>query len=72
MHFDVEQATAELIAMRVKHGAKSPLGQRISNLIQQINNLKTATGKQREKLLKVIEESMADIRRLTPERGNSQ
>lgn len=62
MNFDIEQATAELIAMRVKHGADTPVGRRISDLIQQVNKLRTATGDQRENLIKLIEQSMTDIR----------
>jgi hypothetical protein len=65
--FDVDKAIAELIAMRVKRGADTPVGHRISNLIGQCENLRTATGLQRENLLKNIEETMADIKRMTPD-----
>jgi hypothetical protein len=69
MTFDVEKARAELIAMRVKHGADTPVGHRISNLVKQCENLRSATtGKQRENLLKTIEQSMDEIRKMTPDR----
>lgn len=57
-----------MIAMRVEAGANSALGHRISNLIEQIENLRDAEGEQRENLIKLIDKSMADIKALTPER----
>lgn len=33
--FDLEDTRRELIAMRKRHGAQSPVGHRISNLIEQ-------------------------------------
>jgi integrase len=60
--------TGELIAMRVKHGSDTPVGHRISNLIEQCENLRTATGDQREHLIKNIERTMAEIKALTPEK----
>lgn len=68
MNFDLENTRRKLIAMRVEHGADTPLGHRISNLIEQIENLKDAEGVQRENLIKSIDKSMADIKALTPER----
>lgn len=67
MTLDIDKARAELIAMRLKHDADTPIGHRISNLIGQCENLRTATGQQRENLLKNIEDSMADIKRMTPD-----
>ena len=53
--FELENTRRELIAMRVKHGADTPVGHRISNLIEQLENLRTAEGTQRENLLKFID-----------------
>lgn len=68
MDFDLENTRRDLIAMRVKHGAETPVGHRISNLIEQCENLRTAEGDQRANLIKSIDKSMADIKALTPER----
>jgi len=68
MNFDLENTRRELIAMRNKHGADTPVGHRISNLIEQCENLRTAEGEQRAHLIKFIDKSMADIKALTPER----
>ncbi len=67
MNFDLENTRRELIAMRVKHGADTPVGHRISNLIEQCENLRTAEGVQRENLIRNIEKSMTEIKALTPE-----
>lgn len=67
MNFDVENTRRELIAMRAKHGADTPLGHRISNLIEQVENLRTAEGEQRDNLIRNIQKSMDDIKALTPE-----
>jgi hypothetical protein len=68
MNFDLENTRRNLIALRVQHGANTALGHRISNLIEQLENLRDAEGQQRENLLKSIDKSMADIKALTPER----
>jgi hypothetical protein len=67
MNFDLENTRRELIAMRLKHGAETPVGHRISNLIEQCENLRSATGEQRTRLIDNIEKSMTDIKRLTPD-----
>lgn len=68
MNFDLENTRRELIAMRVKHGAETPVGHRISNLIEQCENLRTAEGEQRANLIKSLEKSMTDIKAMTPEK----
>lgn len=68
MKFDVENARRELTAMRDKHGADTPVGHRISNLIEQVENLRSAAGEQRDNLIRNIQKSMDDIKRLTPDR----
>lgn len=67
MDFDLENTRRDLIAMRVKHGAETPVGHRISNLIEQLENLRGAEGTQRENLIKFIDRSVAEIKALTPE-----
>lgn len=68
MDFDLEKTRRELIAMRVKHGAETPVGHRISNLIEQCENLRTAEGEQRANLIRSIDKSVAEIKALTPEK----
>lgn len=34
MNFDLENTRRDLIALRVKHGAESPIGHRCSNLVE--------------------------------------
>lgn len=68
MNFDFENTRRELIAMRVKHGAETPVGHRISNLIEQCENLRTAEGEQRANLIKFIDKSVTEIKALTPEK----
>lgn len=57
----IEDIRRELIAMRNKHGAETPVGHRISNLIEQCDNLRFATGEQRAHLVKSIQRSMAEL-----------
>lgn len=72
MNFDLENTRRELIAMRVKHGAETPVGHRISNLIEQLENLRGAEGTQRENLIKFIDKSVAEIKALTPDTRDPQ
>lgn len=72
MDFDFENTRRELIAMRVKHGANTPVGHRISNLIEQCENLRTAVGDQRANLLKSIDKSVTEIKALTPDARDPQ
>jgi len=63
---ELEPTRRDLIAMRVRHGADSPVGHRCSNLIGQLESLQDATSKdQRRALERAIEKSMADLKRLT-------
>ncbi len=59
--FDLKTARKDLIALRVKHGADTPIGHRCSNLIEQLKNLQDATGDQRANLLKAISRSLSEI-----------
>ncbi len=59
--FDLKKARADLLALRVKVGADTPVGHRCSNLIEQLQNLEGATGEQRAGLLKGIARSIAEI-----------
>ena len=61
MNFDIENSRRHLIALRVKYGADSPKGHRCSNLIEQIQNLETATGEQRANLQAAIRRSIAEL-----------
>lgn len=72
MNFDIEKTRRELIAMRVRHGAETPVGHRISNLIEQMENLRTAEGDQRARLIKSIDRLVTEIKALTPDAGKPQ
>lgn len=54
MNFDHENTRRELIAMRVKFGAKTPRGHACSNLIEQLDNYRTAIGEQKAHLERSI------------------
>lgn len=61
----LETTRRKLIAARVRVGAKTPLGHRYSNLIEQLQNLRQETDPQaRKNLLGLISASVSDIRRL--------
>ena len=59
--FDLEDTRRNLIAMRVRFGANMPKGYRCSNLIEQIENLRHATGEQKTNLHKAIRKSIAEL-----------
>jgi hypothetical protein len=61
MDFDHEDTRRKLIAKRNEIGADTPIGHRCSNLIEQLENLRDATGDQRAHLIKSIQKSMADL-----------
>lgn len=44
MNFDLEDTRRELIAMRNKHGANTPVGHTYSNIIDQIGRLERLSG----------------------------
>lgn len=59
--FDLEDTRRQLIALRVSVGAKTPKGRACSNLVEQMGTLRTATGEQRDNLLKAIPYQMARL-----------
>jgi hypothetical protein len=60
-----KQIQKQLDALRLQHGANTPIGHRCSNLIGQLENYETATGDQRKDLQKFISKSVADLAKLT-------
>lgn len=58
---DLETTRRQLIAKRNSAGANTPIGHRCSNLIEQLENLQTATGDQRTHLIASIQKSMAGL-----------
>lgn len=61
MNFDLENTRRQLIAKREAAGAKTEIGHRCSNLIEQLQNLRDATGDQRAHLIAAIERSMTEL-----------
>ena len=59
--FDLEDTRRDLIAKRRAVGAKTRRGHAASNLVEQLENLQTATGAQRDNLLKAIPYQMARL-----------
>jgi hypothetical protein len=59
--FSFEDTRRQLIATRVTVGAKTPRGHSASNLGEQLKHLQTATGAQRDNLLKAIPYQMARL-----------
>ena len=64
MDMDLEITRRELLALRAKHGSRTAIGHRCSNLIEMLDSMKTATGDQRAGLAKNIADQMADLERL--------
>lgn len=60
-NFALEDTRRQLIALRVSVGAKTPKGRACSNLVEQMDELRAATGAQREHLLKAIPYQMARL-----------
>lgn len=56
MNFDLENTRRELIALRVKYGADSPVGHRTSNIIELM--------KQPVPPVALIQRQMAELKRL--------
>lgn len=67
MNLDHENTRRDLIALRVKYGADTPIGHRCSNLIEMLENYRTAEGDQKANLAKSIEQTMADLAKLQAE-----
>jgi hypothetical protein len=61
MNLDHEDTRRKLIAKRNTAGAEMPIGHRCSNLIEQLENLRDATGDQRSHLMKSIQKSMTGL-----------
>lgn len=65
MDLDLESTRRQLIALRVKHGAESPIGRRCSNIVELIQNLARAvTTEQDIQIRKNIGKQMAELDRL--------
>lgn len=59
--FDLENARRDLIAKRNAAGADTEIGHRCSNLIEQLENYRTAEGDQRANLAKSIERTLKEL-----------
>jgi hypothetical protein len=59
------QEIRDLIVQRNAYGADTPKGHAASNLIEQLQNLVTAEGEQRERLLKAIPYQMRRLAQAT-------
>lgn len=62
--FELERTHAYLIAKRNFYGADSAIGHRCSNIVEQLENHRNATGDQKAALEKSIAQQMADLERL--------
>lgn len=61
INLDYENTRRELIAKRVAAGADTPIGHRCSNLIEMLDNYRTAEGEQKANLAKSIQKTMAEL-----------
>lgn len=61
MNFDHEDTRRKLTATANKFGWKTKAGHRCSNLIQQLEIHRTATGEQKAHLEKAIRQQMAEL-----------
>lgn len=61
MNFDYENTRRDLIGKRTAAGADTPIGHRCSNLIEQLDNYRTAEGEQRANLAKSIQRTVAEL-----------
>lgn len=61
---NLEDTRRELIGIRVKYGAESPIGHRCSNLIEQMQNLEGGSRAQQAALKRLMPQAMADLQRL--------
>jgi hypothetical protein len=64
MNFDVEDTRRKLTAYRKTLGVNTPAGHRCSNLIEQLQNHRTAEGEQKAHLEKSIRQQMTDLAEL--------
>lgn len=73
MNLDHEDTRRKLIAMRAKFGADTPAGHRCSNLVEQIENMRTAASKeQRGHLAKSIQRQMTELTELAAKADKPQ
>lgn len=63
--FDLEDTRRNLIAMREKHGADTPIGHRCSNLVEMLQNLAGCDFHTRFALEQSIRRSTAELAKLT-------
>lgn len=63
--FDILTVRRDLIALREKHGADTAIGHRCSNLIEQLENLHGTPSDQRKHLEKSINQSVAELAKLS-------
>jgi hypothetical protein len=61
MTLDFESTRRKLIAMRVEVGADTPTGHACSDLIEQLDEYRTATGDQKAHLAKLTPQQMARL-----------
>lgn len=64
MNLDLENTRRNLIAKRVAAGADSEIGHRCSNLIEQLDNYRTAEGEQKANLAKSIQQTLVEMKML--------
>lgn len=72
MDFDHEDTRRQLIALRSKLGADTPAGHRCSNLVEQLESMRTAEGEQRAHLAKSIQRQMAELTELSAKADKPQ
>jgi hypothetical protein len=68
MNPDLESTRSALIAMRVIHGADTPIGHRCSTAGEQTTNYPGATPLQRRNLQKLMVQSHDDLSRMARQR----
>ena len=61
MNFDFENTRRDLIAKRQAAGADTKIGHRCSNLIEMLDNYRTAEGDQKAALAESIERTMTEL-----------
>lgn len=72
MNFDLENTRRELIALREKHKADTPIGHRCSNLVEQLQHYEKAEGEQRAHLAKSISSQMKELTDLAAQQRDPQ
>jgi hypothetical protein len=73
MNLDHEETRRKLIALRSKLGADTPAGHRCSNLVEQLENMRTAaSAEQRGHLAKSIHRQMTELTELAAKADKPQ